>query len=118
MDRAHHPGAGSGYQTICGASARDRWHFAKDVNANAAQPRTRWSRAAQSPSSCSAEGGVLSDAPGPHFDRAVAWPVPLVGKTFVGVAGKPCPSDRKKSSGVVRAGIDLHSSFAGSETQS
>jgi len=79
MDGAHHPGVGSGYQTLCALQ--------REIGGISQKMLTQTLRSSNAMVLCSAEsiqlfrqGGVLSDTPGPHFDRAVACPVSLVGK--------------------------------------
>src|SRR6266567_5116394 len=97
MDHAHHPGACSRHKTLCRASARDRRHFAKDVNANAAQPRTRWSGAAHSPSGRAAKSGILSHNVGTNSDRAATRALSLVGEAFGGTPSKSRASKSERS---------------------
>src|SRR5436309_15189937 len=100
MDRADHSGAGSRHQTLCRASARDRWHFAKDVDPNAAQPRTRWSGTTQSASGRAAKSGILSHKVGTNRDRAATRALSLVGEAFGGTPSKSRASESERSESV------------------
>src|SRR6267143_3282315 len=81
MDSSHYPDSGARNDALCRATARDRGHFAKNADPDAAQPRARWPGATHRSSRCPSEGGVLSHEIGPNLDRTIARALPLVGKT-------------------------------------
>src|SRR6202171_3637304 len=89
VDRAHHSNSGSGHHALRRAPARDRRHFAKNVDANAAQSGARRPRAAHGPSGRSAKSGIRAHEIGSDIDRSTARSLPLVGKTSSRAASEP-----------------------------
>src|SRR6266404_550508 len=97
VDRAHYSNSGSGHHALRRAPARDRRHFPKNVDANAAQSGARRSRAAHGPSGRSAKSGIRAHEIGSDIDRTTARSLPLVGKTFSRAASEPGPGKGQTS---------------------
>src|ERR1700680_2082104 len=100
MDRAHHSDSSQGHDALRRAPARDRRHFPKNVDANAAQSGARRPRAAHGPSGRSAKSGIRAHEIGSDIDRSTARSLPLVGKTSSRAASEPGPG-KSESGGVM-----------------
>src|SRR5215469_6441657 len=93
MDSAHHSDSFRRHDALRGAPARNRWDFSENVDADSAQPRTRWPGATYSASSCAAEGRIFAHETWTHVDRAATGTLSLVGKASRAASGKPRASE-------------------------
>ena len=88
MDGARYSDPRQRNDALCRTATRDWWNFAENAHPNVAQPRARRLGATRRVSRRAAEGRILDYKIGPHLDRAITGPLPLVGKASGRASGE------------------------------